>query len=400
MSMRGEDDHGRAVEPGAPSAATTVAHDGDFPFGAVVPPIYQTSLFTYSDYAELERSFAGDVRRPIYSRGDNPTVMEFEAKIAALEGAEEARGLASGMAAISAAVLSNVQSGDRIVCVRHVYPDAYRLFLKLMPRFGITVDFVNGADPAAVERALPGAAMLYLESPTSWVMETQDVPLLAAMAREHGAVSVIDNSWATPVFQKPLTHGVDLVVHSASKYLSGHSDTVAGVVAGRSELIDRVNDLILPSLGAKLSPFEAWLLVRGMRTLPIRMAQHDQSGTEIARRLAARDAVTRVFHPALQDRVDGAVLRGASGLLSFEAGEALDIPAFCDALRLFKIGVSWGGHESLVIPACAVMRQSGGPNSAVDFGLSPRVVRLHVGLEDLEDLWADLDRAFSLATRT
>ena len=391
------DDGDRPAPAGDAAPATIVAHDGDFPFGAVVPPIYQTSLFTYADFAELKRSFAGEFHRPIYSRGDNPTVMEFEAKIAALEGAEAARGLASGMAAISAAVLSNVKAGDRIVSVRHVYPDAYRLFLKLLPRFGVTVDFVDGTDPAAVARALPGAALLYLESPASWVMETQDLPLLSAMARELGAVSVIDNSWATPVFQQPLTQGVDLIVHSASKYLSGHSDTVAGVVAGRHELIDRINDLILPSLGAKLSPFEGWLLVRGMRTLPIRMAQHDRSGTEIARRLAGHRAVAGVFHPAIEDRIDGSVLQGASGLFSFEAVSALDIPAFCDALRLFKIGVSWGGHESLVLPACAVMQQTGGPNSAVDFGVSPNVVRLHVGLEDMEDLWTDLDRAFSIA---
>jgi cystathionine beta-lyase/cystathionine gamma-synthase len=397
--MHAEDDQVPITGSDRRSASTIVAHDGDFPFGAVVPPIYQTSLFTYANYAELADSFAGELTRPIYSRGDNPTVMEFEAKIAELEGAEAARGLASGMAAISAAVLSNVRAGDRIVCVRHVYPDAYRLFVKLLPRFDIRVDFVDGADPAAVERALPGARMLYLESPTSWVMETHDLPVLASMAREHGAVSVIDNSWATPVFQRPLDHGVDLVVHSASKYLSGHSDTVAGVVAGRGELIDRVNDLILPSLGAKLAPFEAWLLVRGLRTLPIRMAQHDLSGTSIARRLAEHRAVARVHHPALRGGVDGAVLRGASGLLSFEAGPAVDIPAFCDALSLFKIGVSWGGHESLVLPASAVLSQTGGPNSAVDFGVPPQMVRLHVGLEDVEDLWADLDQALSFATR-
>lgn len=398
--MHAEDDQIPPFEPQERSASTIVAHDGDFPFGAVVPPIYQTSLFTYANYAELAGSFSGELRRPIYSRGDNPTVMEFEAKIAALEGAEAARGLASGMAAISAAVLSNVRAGDRIVCVRHVYPDAYRLFLKLLPRFDVSVDFVDGADPASVERALPGARMLYLESPTSWMMETHDLPLLASMARECGAISVIDNSWATPVFQQPLKHGVDLVVHSASKYLSGHSDTVAGVVAGRGELIDRVNDLILPSLGAKLAPFEAWLLVRGLRTLPIRMAQHDLCGTEIARRLAEHPAVSQVYHPGFSGDVDGTVLHGASGLLSFEAGPTVDIPAFCDALNLFKIGVSWGGHESLVLPASVVLSQAGGPNSAVDFGVPKQMVRLHVGLEDMEDLWADLDRAFSLATKT
>src|SRR5262245_25883414 len=197
-----------------PRPETIVAHDDEFPAGAVVPPIFQTSLFTFPSYEELEATFAGDTRRPIYSRGDNPTVQVFEAKLAALEVAETARAFASGMAAISAAVLSNLGTGERMVCVRHCYPDAFRLFRTILPRFGIDVEFVDGRDADAVERALPGARVLYLESPTSMVFETQDLARLAAAARAEGAISIADNSWASPIFQRPLQRGVDLVVHS------------------------------------------------------------------------------------------------------------------------------------------------------------------------------------------
>jgi cystathionine beta-lyase/cystathionine gamma-synthase len=381
--------------PDAYAAATTLAHDDAFPAGAVVPPIYQTSLFTFASYAEMEAAFSGQAKRPVYSRVDNPTVQEFERKVAALEGAEAARGTASGMAAISAAVLSIAGSGDRILCTRHVYGDAYRLFEKLLPRLGITVDYVDASDPAAVEAALPGARLLYLENPTSMMFELQEIGRLAALAKAQGVATIIDNSWATPLFQQPIRHGVDLVVHSASKYLSGHSDTVAGVIAGSAERIARVNDLTHPYLGGKLSPFEAWLLIRGMRTLPLRMRQHQESGLTIARRLADHPLVTRVLHPAFSNHPGGATLTGHSGLFSFEVEEQVDVPRLVDALKLFKLGVSWGGHESLVIPARASLRQAQGPNSMADFGVTQRIVRLAVGLEDTEDLWADLERALA-----
>ena len=262
--------------------STIVAHDDAWPYGAVVPPIVQTSLFTFGSYQELEDAMAGRARAPIYSRGDNPTVQAFEAKVAALEGAAAARAFASGMAAISGAVLSNIEAGQRMLCVRHCYPDAYRLFTTVLPRFDIAVEFVDGRDAAAIERALPGARILYLESPTSMVFETQDLPRLAAAARAAGALTIADNSWASPIFQRPLAHGVDLVLHSASKYLGGHSDTVAGVVCGSEELIGRINAGLFPLLGAKLSPFEGWLLLRGLRTLPLRLRRHHESGLEIA----------------------------------------------------------------------------------------------------------------------
>lgn len=380
-------------------AATLLAHDAPFPGGAVVPPIFQTSLFTFDSYAEMADTFAGRRKQPIYSRGDNPTVMEFEARMAALEGAEAARGFASGMAAISSTILAFLGAGDRMVAVRNCYGDAYRLFERLLPHLGIKVDYVDGSDPEAVAAALPGARLLYLESPTSMVFDLQDIRLLAGMARERGIVTVFDNSWATPLFQKPISHGIDLVLHSASKYIGGHSDTVAGVVAGRTELIRRINERTYPYLGSKLSPFEAWLLLRGLRTLALRLPHHMKSALTLAERLKGHGGVERVIHPAWSNHPGKATLAGYSGLFSFEVTGDIDIPVFVDALRLFRIGVSWGGHESLVVPALASLQQTPDANSIGRFGVSPRLIRLHVGLEHVEDLWADIQQALERAAK-
>jgi cystathionine beta-lyase/cystathionine gamma-synthase len=378
-------------------ASLIVAHDEANAFEAVVPPIVQTSLFTFGSYDEMVAAYRGEIVRPIYTRGLNPTVRAFEDMLAKLEGGEDALGFASGMAAISSTVLSFVEPGDRIVAVRHCYPDAFRLFGTHLKRMKIEVTYVDGRDEEAVAAALPGAKLLYLESPTSWVMEAHDVGALAALAKKHGVVSVIDNSWASPVFQRPLTLGVDLVLHSASKYLGGHSDVVAGVVAGSKELVGRIRSEAYPYLGGKLSPFDAWLLVRGLRTLPIRMKAHEASALDIAKRLQALDIVDTVFHPALANRLPPG-LTGTSGLFSFTFREGIDIRAFADHLKLFKLGVSWGGHESLIVPGEVVLQQKAQPNSAHTFGIDARSVRLHVGLEGTEALWSDLEAAITAAS--
>ncbi|WP_420963488.1 PLP-dependent transferase [Brucella sp. IR073] len=378
-------------------AALTVAHDEANAFDAVVPPIVQTSLFTFPSYDDMVASYRGEKVRPIYTRGLNPTVRAFEDMLAKLEGGEDALGFASGMAAISASVLAFVEPGDRIVAVRHVYPDAFRLFGTICKRMRIEVEYVDGRDEEAVARALPGAKLFYMESPTSWTMEAHDVGALAAIAKRHGVMSIIDNSWASPVFQRPLSLGVDLVVHSASKYLGGHSDVVAGVVTGAKALIDRIRGETYPYLGGKLSPFDAWLLVRGMRTLPARMKAHEASALEIAKRLQALEQVETVCHPALANRLP-AGLTGTSGLFSVIFREGVNIRALCNHLDLFKLGVSWGGHESLIVPGEVVLQQRAQPNSAHTFGIDPRSVRLHVGLEGTEALWKDLEAAIAVST--
>jgi cystathionine beta-lyase/cystathionine gamma-synthase len=236
-----------------------------------------------------------------------------------------------------------------------------------------------------------------MESPTSWVMEAHDVGALAAIGKRHGAVTVIDNSWASPVFQQPISLGVDLVVHSASKYLGGHSDVVSGVVAGSKATIDRIRAETYPYLGGKMSPFDAWLLIRGLRTLPLRMKAHQASALDIANRLQALDVVEKVCHPGLANRLPPG-LKGTSGLFSFIFKEGVDVRAFADHLKLFKLGVSWGGHESLIVPGEVVLEQKAQPNSAHTFGISARSVRLHVGLEGTEALWNDLEPAIKAAS--
>jgi cystathionine beta-lyase/cystathionine gamma-synthase len=378
-------------------AQMIVAHDEGNAFEAVVPPIVQTSLFTFSNYDDMIASYRGEKVRPIYTRGLNPTVRMFEEMLAKLEGAEDALGFASGMGAISSTVLSFVAPGDRIVAVKHVYPDAFRLFGTILKKMQVEVTYVDGKDEEAVAKALPGAKLFYMESPTSWVMDAHDVGALAALAKKHGIVTVIDNSWSSPIFQQPIKLGVDLVLHSASKYLGGHSDVVAGVVAGSKELIAKVKAEAYPYLGGKLSPFDAWLLIRGLRTLPIRMKAHEAAGMEIARRLQAHPLVEQVCHPGLANRLP-AGLNGTSGLFSFIFREGVDIRAFADCLKLFKLGVSWGGHESLIVPGEVVLQQKAQPNSAQAFGIHARSVRLHVGLEGTEALWSDLETAIAAAS--
>lgn len=397
--------HDSRLEPPVSNAqhrtATILTHDDPYPFGAVVPPIYQTSLFTFESFEEMEAAFEdrGVRGHPFYSRGDNPSVQVFEEKIALLERGEAARAFSSGMAAISTAILSRCQAGSRVVCVECCYPDAFKFFTQLAPRYGITVDFVDGRDLEAIERALPGATLLYLESPTSMVFHLQDLPAITALARAQGVFTIIDNSWATPLYQRPLELGVDMVVHSASKYLGGHSDTVAGVIVGRRENIDAINRLEYAVLGGKLSPLEGWLLTRGLRTLHLRMEAHRRNALEIAGRLEQSSALLRVNHPGLPSFAQSALaakLGGTSGLFSFQLKtDRAGIARFVDALELFRLGVSWGGHESLVFPI-ALGLQTGGPlNPYERFGIAGNTVRLNVGLEDTEDLWDDLERALA-----
>lgn len=380
------------------SIETQLAHDDRHAEGAIAPPIYQTSLFTFESYQAMVDRYRGDVTQAIYSRVDNPTNTVLHEKLVLLEGGDAALSFSSGMAAISNTILSIVNPGDRIVCIKNVYADTYRLLRGLCSRFGIETIFVDGADVAEVGRSLSGAKLLYLESPNTWMFEEQDLKSLATLARANNVTTVVDNSWASPINQSPLSLGIDLVVHSATKYISGHSDTVAGVVVGGAALVERIDQTVRPYLGASLSAQDAARLIRGLRTLPIRIQRHHESGLTIATRLAARNDVVRVCHPGLQPK-KFSHLSGYGSLFSFELSDAIDIPTFCDALELFHLGVSWGGYESLIVPAEASLNQAGENNAAVDFGVPPRMIRLFVGMEDPEDLWRDLEGAFSAATK-
>ncbi|MEM9249099.1 MAG: aminotransferase class I/II-fold pyridoxal phosphate-dependent enzyme [Pseudomonadota bacterium] len=372
--------------------ATHLAAVLDDPYGAIAPPIAQTSLFSFDSYQAFEDRMAARTDQAIYTRVQNPTVQAFETLMARAEAGAAAVGFASGMAAISSSLLAFLQPGDRVACVEHVYPDTYRFMERMLRPFGVEVDYHPQAAFEDDPDLLKDVAVAYLESPSSVVFRPLNLPKVAEHARRHGTLTMIDNSWATPVFQRPLTLGIDLVLHSASKYISGHSDTVAGVVVSSQAHIDRIRDLTLPLLGAKLAPFEAFLLTRGLRTLTARMRQHEATANLFVDRLARLPQVRRVNAPGAND-VPG--LTGRSGLLSVEFDDSVDIPRFSDALRHFRLGVSWGGFESLVLPARVGLAQAGAQNSMQKFGVSPNLVRLSLGLEDAEDLWADFTTALN-----
>ncbi|MCV6546347.1 MAG: aminotransferase class I/II-fold pyridoxal phosphate-dependent enzyme [Cohaesibacter sp.] len=375
------------------SLATLLAQVMDDPHGAVNPPIVQSSLFAFDDYNAFEARMAGQTDEALYTRVQNPTVAAFENLMAQAEKGEAAVGFASGMAAISSTILAFIKAGDRIACIEHVYPDTYRLMERLLRPFGVEIDYYPVDAFANEPDLLKDVQLAYLESPTSMVMATTDLARVAAHARRHGVLTMIDNSWASPVFQNPLSFGIDIVLHSASKYISGHSDTVAGVVVSSQAYIARIRDLTLPLLGGKLAPFEAFLLIRGLRSLSARMRQHEETAELFIKRLKAHPLVSNIHAPEL-DSSPG--LMGRAGLISVELSDHVDIPAFSDALKLFRLGVSWGGFESLVIPARIALAQAGDKNSVQRFGVSPNLVRVNLGLEDREDLWTDFEQALTL----
>ena len=363
--------------------------------GAVTPPIIQSSLFTFDTYQNFEDRMAGRSDAAIYTRVENPTVAAFEGLMAEAEQGQAAVGFASGMAAISSTILAFVKPGDRIACVEHVYPDTYRFLERMLRRFGMHVEYHA---PERIENdpdLLAGVTLAYLESPGSVVFEAMDLRRVSKHAKRHNVLTIIDNSWASPVFQRPLTLGIDIVIHSASKYISGHSDTVAGVVVSSLDNIARIRDLTLPLLGAKLAPFEAFLLTRGLRTLNARMMQHQATANMFVERLARIPQVRQINSPGTSDSPG---LMGRSGLMSVEFDDSVDIAKFSDALNLFRLGVSWGGFESLILPARIGLAQVGGQNSMRKFGVSPNLVRLNLGLESADDLWDDLQSALVKST--
>ncbi|MGC8783249.1 MAG: trans-sulfuration enzyme family protein [Armatimonadota bacterium] len=363
-------------------------HWGEDPeryMGSVVPPIFQNSLFTAPSVDARSRKSG----RYIYTRESNPTTDILNRKIAALEGAEEARCFASGMAAISAAVMSQLRSGDHVVCVKNVYYPARVLLQDYLSRFGVEVSFVHGVNVEDFQQALrPNTRVFYLESPTSINLWLQPLEAICALAKEHAITTIIDNTWATPIFQRPIQMGVDIVVHSASKYLGGHSDVIAGVVCTSRQHIEAIHrEMTL--IGGILDPFAAWLILRGLRTLPTRLRQHQQNALQVAQWLYKHPAVHNVLYPGLPSHPQHDLARrqmsGFSGLFSFtlkhNSREAA--VSVVDALKMFHIGVSWGGYESLALPM--LIEDYDGQQR---WGL-----RVHIGLEPPESLIADLEQA-------
>ncbi len=399
--MSHADDHAgddRPTPPGDPLTAgqfeTLCAHYGEHRHahgGAAAPPLYQTSTFVYPSAEAFEARDEVNTPHHVYTRRSNPTTAVLENKLAKLECGDWARCFASGMGAITAAINFRVSAGAHVVAVADCYGPTRDYLQNYLKRFDVHVTFVRGTDPANFIAALRDETRLvYLESPTTGHFDVIDVAPITAAARQRGILTVFDNSWATPYFQNPLELGCDLVVHSATKFIGGHSDTLGGVVVGRGTELGREFRDEAELLGASLDPFAAWLLMRGLRTLAIRMEQHQRSAFAVARLLQEHPRVRRVHHPGLESNPNRAVaarqMRGYSGMFSFalkqQTREATH--RFLDRLRLFSIGCSWGGYESLAL---------GGTLFNEDPGRPPWLIRLHVGLEALDDLLADVRQA-------
>lgn len=369
--------------------------------GAVVPPIFQNSLFTFENWDAADKAFEDRQNHFIYSRGKNPTVKMAEEKLASLAGAEKAQLFPSGMGAVSAAVLSCIKSGDHVIAVKNLYGPAVNFLTKyLAPKFNVEVSFVKGDSTEDFENAIKAnTSLIYLESPSTAVFSLQDIEAVARLAGSRGIKTIIDNTWATPVYQKPLAMGIDLEIHSCSKYLGGHSDIVGGVILGKAKDLDEIFTHEYEWIGAKTAPFEAWLLLRSLRTLHIRMEKHQQNAIRVAEFLESHAKIRMVRYPGLksfpQYELGQKQMSGYSGLLSFclDTEDIDKVKLFFNSLELFHRGVSWGGFESLVYaPAISYIKELS-PEQFANMGISPGDIRISVGLENVEDLIADLDRA-------
>jgi cystathionine beta-lyase/cystathionine gamma-synthase len=365
-------------------------------FNAVAPPIIQSSNFSYPSVARMREALADEFNVPVYTRGMNPTVSILREKLAALEGTENALITSSGCAAISYAVIANLSQGDHVVCVKKPYSWANTLFNVLLPRFGITTTMIDGRDSENFRRAMrPDTRLFYLESPNTFTFELQDLKAVSAIAKQEGITTIIDNSFSTPLHQNPAGMGIDIVVHTATKYLAGHSDVVAGVICGKEEMIRKIFATELMTLGGVISPHDAWLMIRGLRTLPIRLKQSSDSAGRIIRFLENHPKVEKIlypFHPSFEQYpLAKEQMKGCSGLFSviFRTDKPEKIASFCDSLDRFLLAVSWGGYESLVFPA---MTFSGISDEKAE-DIPANLVRFYIGLEDPDDLIEDIEQA-------
>ncbi|MFF5209642.1 trans-sulfuration enzyme family protein [Streptosporangium sp. NPDC000396] len=369
--------------------------DEPWMLGAVNPPVFENSLFTFPTMEALSGAIPAEDERYVYSRGTNPTVDLLQRKLAALERAERAKCFGSGMGAISATISSLVSAGDHVIVVGAVYGPTTQ-FLRYLEKFGVSHTTVHTDNPGVLDSVVkPSTRIVYLESPSYMRCGIIDIRAFAGWARDRGLTTVMDNTWATPIFQKPLTMGVDLVVHSLSKYIGGHSDLVGGVVAGSASLVRPLALTEYQLYGAALSAHEASKAIKGLRTLPVRMRAHQERGLQVAEFLAKHPAVRAVNHPGLPGHPGHELARtqmtGFSSVFSIELDteDRVEAGRFVDSLRHFRVGVSWGGYESLAIAPALTVEESVRATMEIPVGL----VRLSVGLEDAETLIADLASA-------
>jgi cystathionine beta-lyase/cystathionine gamma-synthase len=371
---------------------TICIHAGQTPdpgTGAIITPIFQTSTYV--------QDALGEHKGYEYARTQNPTRTALEQNIAAIEGGAAAYAFASGMAAIDA-ITTLLEAGDHVVVTDNTYGGTFRLFDKVLRKYGLLFSYVDTSQPSLVEQALtPATKMIFVETPTNPVMRLTDIAAVAAIARRHGARLVVDNTFASPAVQRPIALGADLVMHSTTKYLNGHSDSVGGVVIATREEDVAWLKFIQNAAGAILSPFDSWLVLRGTKTLTVRMAQHNVNGMALARYLAAHPKVKQVLYPGLPDHPQHELakrqMRGFGGMLTFDVGTFEAARDVCNRVRLMALAESLGGVETLISHPATMTHASVPPERRQAIGLTDSMVRISAGIEDPDDLIADLAQA-------
>ncbi len=363
--------------------------------GPVGTPIYQTSTFEVTDNDEQQRVTATD---RYYTRWGNPTNTVAEQAVAAIEGVEAARTFASGMGAITTTILALLKTGDHMVAQRDIYGGVTKFFSQWLPRLGIETTFVDTHDYEQHARAIrPNTRLLYLESPTNPALRVVDMKKAAALGRQHKLITMIDSTFGTPINQHPAEYGIDLVMHSGTKYLSGHADLTCGVVAGRRELMEQIHDT-RTTLGNCMDPHASWLLIRGLKTLAVRVARQNENALRVAEFLEQHAKVRRVHYPFLKSHPQHAIARqqmsGGGGMVTFEVeGTGEDARRVSEAMRLFTLATSLGGVESLVSIPVLTSHAMISAEQREKMGVTEQMVRLSVGIESVDDLIEDLGRA-------
>jgi len=383
---------------------TQAIHAGrinDEQFGSLATPLYQTSTFIFDNAQQGADRFAGDAEGYIYSRLGNPTTRQLEMRVAAMECMEDAAATATGMAAVSAALLTNLQAGDHMISSKAVYGCSFALMSHMLKKFAIEVTFVDMTDPQNINAAIKeNTKLVFLETPINPNMLVLDLEKICAIAKKNNLISVVDNTFLTPALQQPARFGADIVVHSATKYLNGHGDVVAGIVCGSIDMINEIKMTTLKDIGATISPHDAWLIMRGIKTLPIRMERHCNNAQKVAEFLQKHPVVNQVYYPGLKshsgNKFIGKQMKAAGGVIAFELDTCLTGGAdFINNMQLFSIAVSLGDAESLIQHPASMTHSTYSPEELEEAGISDTLIRVSVGLENVEDIIFDLAQALA-----
>jgi methionine-gamma-lyase len=369
--------------------------------GALTTPLYQTSTFVFDSAEQGAARFAGEEEGYIYTRLGNPTTRELELKVAALEKMEDAAATATGMAAVSGAVLSFVEAGDHVIVSHAIYGCSFALFSHQFKKFGIDVTFIDMANKEALTAALkPNTKLLFAETPINPNLVVLDLQMIGDFCQQHNILSVVDNTFLSPILQTPVDFGIDIIIHSATKFLNGHGDVVAGIIVSSKENIAVIKSTILKDIGGTISPHDAWLILRGLKTLSIRMERHCKSAQTVAEYLHQHPMVKEVFYPGLPSHQGhkflNSQMRGAGGVIGFELKGNLDTGRkFINSMQLFSLAVSLGDAESLIQHPASMTHSPYTQEERLAAGISDGLIRVSIGLEHTDDIIADLAQAFA-----